>query len=92
MQPRRVFTEEFKRDAVRLAKERGNTAQIARDLGIHEGVLSRWKKRLQAAPERPFSGKGNPQDADLALLKQENARLKEENEILKKILCCQAAA
>lgn len=84
MQPRRVFTEEFKRDAVRLAKERGNTAQVARDLGINEGVLSRWKKRLEAAPERPFPGKGNPQDTDLALLKRENARLKEENEILKK--------
>jgi transposase len=84
MQPRRVFTEEFKRDAVRLAKERGNTAEVARDLGIHEGLLSRWKKRLEAAPERPFPGKGNPLDADLALLKRENARLKEENEILKK--------
>jgi transposase len=84
MSERRVFTEEFKRDAVRLAKERGNTAEVARDLGIHEGVLSRWKNRLEMVPERPFPGKGNPQDADLALLKRENARLKEENEILKK--------
>ncbi len=32
---RRVFTEEFKRDAVRLANERGNAAQVARDLGLN---------------------------------------------------------
>lgn len=81
---RRVFTEEFKRDAVRLVKERGNTSQVARDLGVHESVLGRWKRQLDASPERPFPGQGNPQDPELATLKRENARLKEENEILKK--------
>lgn len=84
MSQRRVFTDEFKRDAVRLAKERGNLAEVARDLGVHETVLTRWKKRLEAAPVRPFPGHGNPQDADLAALKRENARLREEVEILKK--------
>ena len=81
---RRVFTEEFKRDAVRLARERGNVSQVARDLGIHESVLTRWRRRLEDAPERPFPGQGNPQDPELARLRRENARLKEENEILKK--------
>jgi transposase len=81
---RRVFTEEFKRDAVRLATERGNLSQVARDLGVHESVLSRWKRQLEASPERPFPGQGNAQDPELAQLKRENARLKEENEILKK--------
>lgn len=84
MQQRRVFTEEFKRDAVRLANERGNTSAVARDLGIHESLLSKWKRNLQAAPERPFPGHGNPQDLELAQIKRELARLKEENEILKK--------
>ena len=83
-QERRVFTEEFKRDAVKLAKERGNVAQAARDLGVHESVLSRWKRRLDTSPERPFPGQGKPQDPGLAQLKRENARLTEENEILKK--------
>ena len=81
---RRAFTEEFKRDAVRLAEERGNVSQVARDLGVHESVLTRWRKRLDSAPERPFPGQGNPQDPELAQLRRENARLKEDNEILKK--------
>ena len=81
---RRVFTEEFKRDAVRLAKERGNTSQVARDLGVHESVLGRWKRQMEKGEENPFPGQGNPQDPDLAQMKREMARLKEENEILKK--------
>jgi transposase len=84
MQQRRVFTEDFKRDAVRLAQERGNTSAVARDLGINESLLSKWKKRLEVAPERPFPGRGHPQDLELSALKRENARLKEEVEILKK--------
>lgn len=84
MQQRRVFTEEFKRDAVRLANERGNTSAVARDLGIHESLLSKWKHKLKVVPQRPFPGQGNPQDLELAQLKRELARLKEENEILKK--------
>jgi transposase len=83
-QERRVFTEEFKRGAVKLAKERRNVARAARDLGVHESVLSRWKRRLDTSPERPFPGQGNPQNPELAQLKRENARLTEENEILKK--------
>ena len=83
-QERRVFTAEFKRDAVQLAKERGNVAPAARALGVHESVLSRWKRRLDTASERPFPGQGKPQDPELAQLKRENARLREENEILKK--------
>ena len=84
MSERRVFTEEFKRDAVRLAKERGNTSAAARDLGINESLLSKWKHKLEAAPERPFPGHGHPQDLELAQMKRDLARLKEENEILKK--------
>ncbi len=81
---RRVFTEEFKRDAVRLAKERGNASQAARDLGVHESVLGRWKRQLEKGVENPFPGQGNAPDSELAQMKREMARLKEENEILKK--------
>jgi transposase len=82
--PRRSFTEEFKREAVRLAQERGNLSAVARDLGINDSILQRWKKRLEEGEQRPFLGRGNPRDEEMATLQRENARLKEENEILKK--------
>jgi transposase len=84
--PKRVFSDEFKREAVRLAKEHGNVEQTARELGIHSTVLHRWKRRLATAPEneRAFPGHGNPKDPELVRLQRELARVKEENEILKK--------
>jgi transposase len=81
---RKTYTEEFKREAVRLAKERGSIAQTARELGITDNSLQTWKRQLQQTPEHPFPGKGNPTDADMARLQRENARLQEENAILKK--------
>ncbi len=89
-EPRRSFTEEFKREAVRLATERSNVSAVARDLGIHESVLNRWKRRLQqesqgpGSPSRPFPGNGNARDEEMTKLQRENARLKQQNEILKK--------
>jgi transposase-like protein len=65
-EPRRSFTEEFKREAVRLATERGNVSAVARDLGIHESVLNRWKRRLQEEADHlvrrtaPFRARGTP--------------------------------
>lgn len=83
---RRQFTDEFKREAVRLVEERGNLAQVARELGIRDTLLQRWKKALADSPERPFPGNGNPKDAEMAQLQREVARLREENEILKKAM------
>ena len=84
---RKTYTDEFKREAVRLAAERGNLAQVARDLGINDTMLQRWKKRLETAleNEKSFPGHGNPKDPEMAQLKRELARLQEENEILKKL-------
>ena len=66
---RRQFTDEFKRETVRLAKERGNLAQVARDLGISDTVLQRWKKALRETSGNPFPGQGNAQDSEAAALR-----------------------
>ncbi len=84
MTARRVFNEEFKREAVRLAKESGNLSATARNLGLCQTVLQRWKQALAEDQPHPFPGHGNPSDPELARLKRENARLAEEVEILKK--------
>ena len=81
---RKSYTEEFKREAVALVEKTGNRSQAARDLGIHMSLLKKWQEKLNSNPDRPFPGKGNPQNEELAQLKRENARLKEEVEILKK--------
>jgi transposase len=48
---RRIFSREFKVEAVRLVKERGVTvAQACRDLDVHENVLRRWVRELTVDP------------------------------------------
>jgi transposase len=84
MSERKTYTDEFKREAVRLCNERGNVSGVARDLGVDHSMLRKWKRELSAGTDRPFPGKGNAKDAEFAKLQREYARLKEENEILKK--------
>jgi transposase len=58
------------------------------ELGIRRNQLYKWKEQLVKGGAAAFSGnRGRPAKQDqseLATLKQENLRLKEENEILKK--------
>ena len=84
MATRREYTAEFKRDAVRLADQRGNRSALARELGIHLSLLRRWTKEFNEHGEQAFPGKGNPHDEELARLRRTLKRVEEENAILKK--------
>jgi len=81
------FDKEFKIEAVRLAVEPGNTqSKIERDLGISQGIISRWKRELRKDGDQAFPGKGRlkPDDDEMRRLKRENERLRTERDILKK--------
>ena len=84
---RRRFTAEFKEEAVRLLVKSGRPlAQIARELGVHENVLLKWK----AAVERGSGDVTGTVSGHFTLaeenrrLQLELARVKEERDILKK--------
>ena len=85
---RKQYTAEFKMEAVQLAQELGNVAQAARDLGIHESVLHRWKRQLTAYGDEAFPGNGHlrSESETLRQLRRENEILRQEREILKKTL------
>jgi len=84
---RRRYTREFKLEAVRLIRERGvSVAQAARDLGVHGTVLRNWVKAFADDPRHAFPGHGQMklEQAEIARLKREVAKLKAERDILKK--------
>ena len=86
---RRVFSREFKAEAVRLVVERGvKVRQAAKDLGIHENVLRKWVKDFAADPQQAFPGRGKmkPDDAEVARLRRKLAKTKTERDILKKAI------
>ena len=84
---RRLFSREFKVEAVRLVSDhRVSVAQAARDLDIHENMLRRWVKELSADPAQAFPGhgQGKPEQLEIERLRRENAKLRAERDILKK--------
>jgi transposase len=79
---RREFSEEFRLEAVKLAK-RGEVP-VARDLGIHDSVLYRWIRRLDGKCKlKAADGLSSDERSELARLRREVKRLETEREILK---------
>lgn len=82
-QERRIFTEEFKREAVRLIETSGRTIkQIADDLGVGLSTLTRWKRLYREAGS--LSEPPDDVTKELARLRKENSILRQEREILKR--------
>lgn len=83
---RRKFTDEFKKDTVRLIRESGKTvAEIARDLDLSESAVRNWLNRAEI--DEGQGGQGELTTAErqeLQRLRRENRQLQMEREILKK--------
>lgn len=81
---RRIHSEEFKREAVKLVTEHGySVAEAARNLDVGQTLLRRW--RAKYAADDAVSGELTEDERqELARLRAENARLRMEREILKK--------
>jgi transposase len=87
--PYKTYTKAFKIEAVRLMKESDKpSSELAAELGIRRNQLYKWKEQLENKGDNAFPNKlGRPQkdqQSELTTLRQDNARLKEEVEILKK--------
>jgi len=83
--PRRMFTREFKLEAVRMAAVDGRPkAQVARQLGIRVNQLRKWRQEFEAENARPNATSPQVATDDVEQLRLEIARLRIENEILKK--------
>jgi len=82
---RRKFDRDFREGAVRLVRETGKPiAQVARDLGIHDGTLGNW---VNADRRRRSEGNGaldEDERAELGRLRRENAELAMERDVLKR--------
>lgn len=84
---RRMYDDEFKRDAIRLvANNSYGVSETARRLGINAKMLSRWKREAETPPNGVFTGSGkvSPEQDELRRLRAENQRLRMERDILKK--------
>jgi transposase len=86
---RRQFSAEFKREAAQLAQRPGvSKTQVAKELGVNQGVLRRWVQQFESGAWEKTSGavlKSN-QIQEVERLRRELHRVKMERDILKKAL------
>ena len=85
---RRYFTEEFKKDAVRMVQGGVTVTAAARDLGIARSLLQRWKDQREGKVTAPGSGMpaATPEAEEIRRLRKELQRVTESRDILKKAL------
>ncbi len=82
---RRVFSAEFRGEAVRLCKVGDRSiSQVAKDLDLTENSLREWVKRAEVdAGQGPPDALTTVEREELARLRRENKRLTMERDILK---------
>jgi transposase len=89
MASKKHYTDEFKREAVRLATTPGNSmAGVARDLGVNRALVGVWVKHAQAGKYEMTPGAPLKTEAqsEVEHLRRELAKVKMERDILKKAL------
>jgi transposase-like protein len=82
---RRRFSPQFKAEAVQMVIETGKPiAEVARDLGVHDGTLGNWVNAWRRAHPDPDEPLTPVERAHVKELEDEIRRLRMENEFLKK--------
>lgn len=85
--PRRRYTAEFKAQAIALLETGKPVSQLAQELGISDNLLYSWRlvsQRAQGGSDGPQAEGARDAADELRALRRELARIKMENDILKK--------
>ncbi|WP_211445248.1 transposase [Collimonas humicola] len=84
---RRLFSEEFKREALKLAHQPGaSKVAIARDLGVGANLLGRWCRESSGESQADCGGIEKVSSQEYERMRRELAKDKTERDILKKAL------
>mgnify|MGYP002528003254 CR=1 FL=1 len=79
------YDKDFKLEAAKLVVEYGySCAEASRRLGISHHLVGSWIKAFRKSGDLPAVDEGIPVADDLKALRAKNAKLRMENEILKK--------
>jgi transposase len=83
--PRRAFTPEFKAEIVELCQRGDRTiGQVAKDFDLTETAVRAWVKQAELDAGSRTDGLTSDERAEMAQLRRENRRLREDNDILKR--------
>jgi transposase len=81
---RRQFSDEFKREAVRLAYESGRRlSDVARELDVGTNLIRRWRRKFAGVEQGRAP---TTEQQEILRLQRRLSRVREERDILKKAL------
>jgi transposase len=81
---RPAYPEEFRREAVQMLRAGRTPRELADSLGVSEQTLRNWRRQDQRDRHERDDGLTSDEREELRRLRRENARLKQERDLLKR--------
>ena len=81
---RPAYPPEFRREAVELLRVGRSPRELAESLGVSEQTLRNWRRQDQLDRHERDDGLTSDERAELVRLRRENARLRQERDLLKR--------
>jgi len=88
---RTPYPKEFRRQAVQLVRSGRSFREVAEALGVSQQSLRSWVKRSQLDSQERSDPLTSGEREELCRLRDENARLRQERDLLKRALAFLAA-
>ena len=81
---RPAYPDEFRREAVQMLRAGRTPRELAESLGVSEQTLRNWRRQDQRDRHERDDGLTTDEREELRRLRRENARLKQERDLLKR--------
>jgi transposase len=81
---RPAYPDEFRREAVQMLRAGRTPRELAESLGVSEQTLRNWRRQDQRDRHERDDGLTSDEREELRRLRRENARLKQERDLLKR--------
>jgi transposase len=81
---RPAYPPEFRREAIELLRAGRSPRELSESLGVSEQTLRNWRRQDQIDRRERDDGVTTDERAELARLRHENQRLRQERDLLKR--------
>ena len=81
---RPAYPPEFRREALELLRSGRTPRELSESLGVSEQTLRNWRRQDQIDRRERDDGLTSDERAELARLRRENQRLRQERDLLKR--------
>src|SRR3954463_8382349 len=81
---RPAYPDEFRREAVQMLRAGRTPRELAESLGVSEQTLRNWRRQAQVDRHERDDGLTSDEREELRRLRRENARLRQDRDLLKR--------